>query len=398
MLEGKKILIGVTGSIAAYKTAILVRLLKKSEAEVRVVMTPSASQFIGPVTLATLSKNKVETDFTTDFGNDWTNHVELGLWADLMVVAPATASTISKFTSGQCDNLLVATYLSAKCPVWIAPAMDLDMFKHPSTANNLSKLKSFGHTIIEPTDGELASGLSGKGRMEEPEIIVDQIIKYFEQSNILNGIKALVTAGPTYEHIDPVRFIGNPSSGKMGYSIAEVLASFGANVELIAGSNGLEISHPNINVQKVKSAEEMYEAVHKVKEVDIFVMSAAVADYTPVEVATEKMKKGSDRLTIELKRTKDILLSIGQNKKNNQTVVGFAMETQNELENAQLKLQKKNADMIVLNSLKNPNAGFGVDTNQVTLVTKEGVESLEVLSKKEVAHLVVKKIIQLRNV
>ena len=397
MLKGKKILVGVTGSIAAYKTAFLVRLLKKAEAEVRVVMTPSASQFIGPVTLATLSKNPVEIDFVNSSQTDWTNHVELGLWADLFLVVPATAATIAKMANGLCDNLLLATYLSAKCPVWIAPAMDLDMYKHPSTINNLKTLAGFGNRIIEARDGELASGLEGKGRVEEPEVILEMLDNHFSQVESLAGVTAVVTAGPTYEKLDPVRFIGNHSSGKMGFAIANELADKGAKVQLIAGPNQQSIQHQNITVTNVQSAEEMFSAVQKHMDADIFVMAAAVADYTPVNVADQKMKKKEGELTIKLKRTQDILLSVGQNKKPHQTVVGFAMETENEVQNAQSKLQKKKADLIVLNSLRTEGAGFKVDTNQVTFVEQENVTDLPLMSKKEVAERIVNKIIDLRN-
>jgi phosphopantothenoylcysteine decarboxylase/phosphopantothenate--cysteine ligase len=397
MLKGKKILVGVTGSIAAYKTAFLVRLLKKAEAEVRVVMTPSASQFIGPVTLATLSKNKVEIDFLNSTQTDWTNHVELGLWADLFLIVPATAATVSKMANGLCDNLLLATYLSAKCPVWLAPAMDLDMYKHPSTKVNLEKLASFGNHIIEAREGELASGLEGKGRVEEPEVIIGMLISYFSESKKLKGIKAVVTAGPTYERLDPVRFIGNHSSGKMGFAIAKSLANKGADVVLVAGPNQQNIQHTNIQIVDVESAQEMFHAVNANLDANIFVMAAAVADYTPTEVADQKMKKKDGDLSIQLKRTQDILLSVGQNKKPNQTVVGFAMETENEVQNAQGKLERKNADFIVLNSLRTEGAGFKVDTNQVTFVERNQITELPLLSKNEVADKIVEKIIEIRK-
>ncbi|NND64093.1 MAG: bifunctional phosphopantothenoylcysteine decarboxylase/phosphopantothenate--cysteine ligase CoaBC [Flavobacteriaceae bacterium] len=397
VLSGKKVLLGVTAGIAAYKSAFLVRLLIKKGAEVKVVMTPSAKEFVTPLTLSTLSKNEVFSSFTNeeDENAQWNNHVELGLWADLFLVAPATANTMSKMSQGTSDNLLIATYLSAKCPVYFAPAMDLDMYKHPSTLETFQKLEDFGNIIIPAAHGELASGLVGKGRMAEPEDIVEFLEKDISEKLPLKGKKVLITAGPTYEPIDPVRFIGNHSSGKMGYAIAETAANLGAIVTLISGPTSLEINNANINKVNVTSASEMYEAVHKVySETDIAILSAAVADYKPATIADQKIKKKEGSLTIQLEKTKDILASLGAEKKN-QFLVGFALETENELENAKTKLQKKNLDLIVLNSLNDKGAGFGTDTNKVTFVTAHNkVIPFEVKSKQEVAMDIWQHIIQ----
>lgn len=387
MLEGKKIILGISGSIAAYKSAYLVRALKKMKAEVKVVMTDSASEFIGPLTLSTLSENPVYSQFSDKKTGAWTNHVELGLWADLMVVAPASASTLSKMANGHCDNLLIATYLSAKCPVWFAPAMDLDMYKHPTTKENIQKLESFGNICIEPTNGELASGLVGKGRMEEPEVIAQLIEKYFNNQHEFSGKKIIVTAGPTFEAIDPVRFIGNHSSGKMGVAIADEFAERGAEVTLICGPSSIQSNNNKVKRIDVTSAEEMYQAVFASQDtLDVAVMAAAVADYTPVSISSEKVKKKEGDLKVDLKRTKDILKSLGGVKKEGQVLVGFAMETQNELENASKKVKSKNADFIVLNSLREEGAGFKGDTNKVTFVYPNNKTThFELKSKLDVA-------------
>lgn len=388
VLRGKNILLGVTAGIAAYKSAFLVRLLVKSGANVKVVMTPSAKEFVTPLTLSTLSKNEVFSSFTNedDENAQWNNHVELALWADLFLVAPATANTLSKMATGNCDNLLLAVYLSAKCPVYYAPAMDLDMYKHPSTLATFNTLHSFGNIQIEATSGELASGLVGKGRMAEPEDIVAFLEEDLSKSLPLREKEILITAGPTYEAIDPVRFIGNHSSGKMGYAIAEVAASLGAMVTLISGPSSLVLKHPNVQVVRVTSAEEMYQATHTYfGKCDIAILSAAVADYRPKTVASEKIKKKDELLTLQLEKTKDILASLGEIKAN-KYLVGFALETENELEHAKSKLIKKNLDLIVLNSLKDKGAGFKSDTNKVTLLTKDNkVIPFEVKSKTEVA-------------
>ena len=388
VLSGKNILLGVTAGIAAYKSAFLVRLLVKSGANVKVVMTPSAKEFVTPLTLSTLSKNEVFSSFTNeeDENAQWNNHVELALWADLFVIAPATANTMSKMANGGCDNLLLATYLSAKCPVYYAPAMDLDMYKHPSTLTTFKKLESFGNIPISAVYGELASGLIGQGRMAEPEDIVSFVEKDLLKSLPLRGKKVLLTAGPTFEAIDPVRFIGNHSSGKMGYALATVAASLGAEVVLVSGPVSLLIEDSMVKVVSVSSAEQMYDAVHEFyNDCDVAILSAAVADYRPKEVASEKIKKKESTLTLQLEKTKDILASLGAIKQN-QFLVGFALETENELENAKTKLKKKNLDLIVLNSLRDRGAGFGRDTNKVTLITKDNkVIPFPVKNKKEVA-------------
>tara|TARA_B100000809_G_scaffold47926_1_gene42595 strand:+ start:1296 stop:2492 length:1197 start_codon:yes stop_codon:yes gene_type:complete len=396
MFSGKNILLGVTGGIAAYKTANLVRLFKKSGANIQVVMTPDAKEFVTPLTLSTLSGNPVHSVFSDDETGEWTNHVDLGLWADILVIAPATANTIGKMANGLCDNLLMATYLSAKCQVFVAPAMDLDMYKHQSTKKNLKELISNGNIIIDAKEGELASGLVGKGRMEEPENIIIQIENHLKEGLLLTGKKVLITAGPTYEQIDPVRFIGNNSSGKMGYELAEKAVKLGANVTLVSGPTNL-ISSKSIKLVDVRSAKQMYEAVHNHQETsDIIIMAAAVADYTPEFVNSEKIKKQDNSLQIKLKSTSDILASVGLIKKENQLLVGFALETNNEIENAKSKLEKKKLDFIVLNSLKNKGAGFGHETNQISIIDKYNkIEEYELKSKSDVASDIFNKIISL---
>nr|WP_299388769.1 bifunctional phosphopantothenoylcysteine decarboxylase/phosphopantothenate--cysteine ligase CoaBC [Allomuricauda sp.] len=388
MLSGKNILLGVTGGIAAYKTTFLVRLLIKAGAQVKVIMTQSAGSFVSPLTLSTLSKNPVLLDFINeeDGSLSWNNHVELGLWADLMIIAPATANTQSKMSQGTCDNLLLATYLSAKCPVYFAPAMDLDMYKHPSTAASLEKLLSFGNKMIPAESGELASGLHGEGRMAEPENILAFVQNDLSKGLPLSGKKVLITAGPTHEPLDPVRFLGNRSSGTMGFELAKKAASLGAKVVLVSGPTSLTVEHESIMVVRVTSAQEMYDACHKhFDQMDVAIAAAAVADYRPKHVATEKMKKKEGDLQIELERNPDILLSLGEKKKT-QFLVGFALETENEMENAQGKLQRKNLDAIVLNSLKDQGAGFGGNTNKITFIDKNSqIKTFALKTKPEVA-------------
>lgn len=395
MFQDKKILLAVTGSIAAYKAILLVRLLVKAGAEVKVVMTPAAKEFVSPLTLATLSKNAVITELVSN--ESWSNHVMLGRWADVMVVAPLSCNTLAKMANGLCDNMLLATWLSATCPVVVAPAMDEDMWHHPATQINLQKLESFGNRIIPVDKGELASGLYGDGRMAEPEAIMQYLENNFFGKKDLAGKKALVTAGPTYEPIDPVRFIGNHSSGKMGLAIAEELARRGAEVHLVLGPSAVKTSLPGIYVHKVQTAGQMYDTcMAEFPSADIAVMSAAVADYTPVETAPEKIKKTSGTLVIELTKTKDILKSLGQLKKNGQLLVGFALETANERQYALDKLTSKNADLIVLNSLKDEGAGFGYDTNKVTIFEKGGNEIVyDRKPKQQVAKDIVDRIVNL---
>lgn len=406
VLSGKKIVLGISGGIAAYKTASLVRLFIKAGAHVQVIMTPASKDFITPLTLSTLSKRPVFSSFykeeetldsTVENPNqnlEWNNHVEIGLWADFMIIAPATANTLSKMANGVCDNLLIATYLSAKCPVFFAPAMDLDMYKHPTTIESFNKLKSFGNTIIPAESGELASGLSGEGRMAEPENILEFIKNKFKSELPLKGKKIVITAGPTYEAIDPVRFIGNHSSGKMGYDLALSAANYGASVTLISGPTHLSINHESVQLIKINSAEEMYFQCHKFfKTSDVFIGAAAVADYKPKNPSVHKIKKNEESFVIELEKTKDILESLG-NSKENQLLIGFALETENEIENAKLKIQKKNLDLIVLNSLQDKGAGFGVTTNKVTLIDRNfNVFPMELKSKEEVANDILIKII-----
>lgn len=402
MLNGKKILLGVTGSIAAYKAAFLVRLLVKEGAEVKVIMTPSASDFISKLTLSTLSKNKVLVDLFDE--ESWANHVMLGRWADIMLIAPLSCNTLAKMAHGQCDNLLLAVYLSATCPVVVAPAMDEDMWHHQSTKDNIQKLVEYGNKIIPVDKGELASGLVGDGRMAEPGNIVKYLEEDFFTSKQLTGRRAFVSAGPTYEPLDPVRFIGNHSSGKMGLALAEELYAKGADVTLIMGPSSLKLP-PNaclpdgqgIKIVRVSTAEEMYNAcTQQFERSDIGIMAAAVADYTPVNVAADKIKKTNAELVIELKKTRDILQSLGQNKSTKQVLVGFALETNNERDYALGKLKSKNADMVVMNSLNDEGAGFGTDTNKITIFDKSGKEfSYDLMSKKEVAKNIVETIIQL---
>lgn len=399
LLKGKKILLAVTGSIAAYKAAILVRMLVKEGAEVKVLMTPLAKEFITPLTLATLSKNPILVDFFNPENGDWNSHVDLGLWADAYLVAPATANTIGKMANGIADNLVITTYLSARCKVFVAPAMDLDMFSHPTTARNLATLKSFGNIVIEPATGELASGLEGKGRMEEPENIVKALAEYFA-GNVRNvkdllHKKIMVTAGPTYEAIDPVRFIGNYSSGKMGFAIAEELANRGAMVILVSGPVSIKPVHPNIQLIKISSAEEMHEVcISRFPHMDAAILSAAVADFTPVNPMPKKVKREKENYVLELKPTTDIAAKLGSHKKPSQVLVGFALETNDELENAQKKLKSKNLDFIVLNSLNDPGAGFQVDTNKITVIDKNNnIQKFELKSKAEVATDIVNKLI-----
>ena len=397
VLKGKKILLGVSGGIAAYKTAFLVRLLIKSEAEVKVIMTPASKDFVTPLTLATLSKNPVHSEFLNeeeDGNPSWNNHVDLALWADLMLIAPATANTLSKMANGNCDNLLIATYLSAKCPVYFAPAMDLDMYKHPSTISSFSKLKLFGNTIIPAESGELASGLSGEGRMAEPENIVAFLENDLSQKLPLKGKKILITAGPTYEAIDPVRFIGNHATGKMGFDIAAEAIQQGAEVVLVSGPTSLKPSNSGIQLIRVTNAAEMFEVSNKhFDESDVFIAAAAVADYKPKNVAQQKIKKSDDAFFIELEKTTDILATLSLRKKK-QLVVGFALETENEIENAKLKIQKKNLDLIVLNSLNDKGAGFGQPTNKVTFIDKDfKIEAMPLKSKEEVAKDILNKVI-----
>jgi phosphopantothenoylcysteine decarboxylase / phosphopantothenate---cysteine ligase len=400
VLKDKKILLGISGGIAAYKTASLVRLFIKAGAHVQVVMTPASVDFITPLTLSTLSKNPVFSSFYNDDDKnaEWNNHVELGLWADLMVIAPATANTMSKMTNGNCDNLLIATYLSAKCPVYFAPAMDLDMYKHPSTLASFKSLQSFGNTIIPAENGELASGLSGEGRMAEPENIVAFLEADLEKKLPLKNKKILITAGPTYEAIDPVRFIGNHSSGKMGFDIANCAANLGAEVILISGPTHCKVSNAYIKVIPVVSAQEMYDACHlHFNSVDVAIAAAAVADFKPKNVAIHKIKKAESSLTIELEKTKDILASLGAIKKK-QFLIGFALETENEIENAKQKIQKKNLNLIVLNSLQDEGAGFGKSTNKITFIDSEfKIESMQLKSKELVAVDIINKVIQHYN-
>lgn len=402
MLKGKNILLGITGGIASYKIATLTRLLKKSGANIKVVMTPAAKEFITPLTLSTLSENPVYSEFASRQTGEWNSHVELGLWADIFVIAPATANTIAKMANGICDNLLLATYLSAKCPVFIAPAMDLDMFKHPTTAKNINTLKTFGYNIIDAVEGELASGLLGKGRMEEPEKIAEIIHVFFKTNPVsstglvLKNKKILITAGPTHEQIDPVRFIGNNSSGKMGLALAKQAKNLGADVTLIIGPNKLE-TVDGINWINVKTADEMYKQVHaSVKKADIIIMSAAVADFKPKNTSLQKIKKNNSTLQIELEPTKDILKSVGEIKTNKQLLVGFALESDNELKNAKDKLKSKNLDLIILNSLNDKGAGFEFDTNKITIIDKKNkIDNFELKSKSDVAIDIFNKIVSL---
>lgn len=385
MLKGKKIVLGITGSIAAYKACYIIRGLIKAGAEVQVVITPAGKEFITPITLSALTQKPVISDFFSQRDGTWHSHVALGLWADAMLIAPCTASTLGKMANGVADNMLITTYLSMKAPVFIAPAMDLDMFQHQTTQENLRKLQSFGNQIIEPQSGFLASGLEGKGRMEEPE----RIVAYLDQAlstTPLAGKKILITAGPTYEKIDPVRFIGNYSSGKMGFALAEECARQGAEVELIAGPVALTTNHPHIHRTDVESCEEMYQAAtHLYKSSDAAILCAAVADFRPEDIAKEKIKREHDDLVIRLKPTHDIAAALGQIKRSDQRLVGFALETNDELSNAQSKLERKNFDFIVLNSLRNEGTCFQSDENQISIISRQGLKDYPRKPKSEVA-------------
>lgn len=398
MLKGKKILLGISGSIAAYKAAFLVRLLIKAGAQVQVVMTESACEFITPLTLSTLSKRPVLSGFVASREEGtWNNHVDLGLWADLMLIAPASAHTLSKFANGICNDLLTSVYLSARCPVMLAPAMDLDMYQHPSTRRNLQTLRSYGNLVIDAESGELASGLSGQGRMAEPASILRQLKIYFASSRPLLGKKILLTAGPTQEAIDPVRFISNASSGKMGYALAEALAVQGADVTLVSGPASVQLANQQVQLIAVQSAQEMYEQANEYfPDCNIAIFAAAVSDYRPKEVQDKKIKKGSENMTLDLVKNIDIAKTLGSRKKSQQFTVGFALETHDELENARKKIREKNFDMIVLNSLNDPGAGFGYDTNQVSIILADEEKSIDLplKSKKEVAEDIVRIIIE----
>ncbi|MEA3445875.1 MAG: bifunctional phosphopantothenoylcysteine decarboxylase/phosphopantothenate--cysteine ligase CoaBC [Bacteroidota bacterium] len=395
-LKNKKILLGITGSIAAYKAAILIRLLVKEGADVKVLITPAGKEFITIVTLSALSGKPVDSEFFTSEDGSWHSHVDMGLWADLMLIAPCSANSLGKLANGIADNLLLTTYLSAKCPVFIAPAMDLDMFKHPVNQKNIGILKSFGNKIIEPASGQLASGLCGKGRMEEPENILQLVKDYFYSEKKLKGKKFLITAGPTYESIDPIRFIGNHSTGKMGYAIAEALAYEGAEVILVSGPVSLQISQPGIKRIDVVSAQQMFEAaIEHFPNTDGAIMTAAVADFTPLEKISSKVKRGKENYSIELKPTQDIAAKLGEIKEKHQLLVGFALETDNEIENAKLKIKKKNLDFIVLNSLNDFGAGFGYDTNKISILDKNNkISRFELKAKTKVAGDIVAKIVQ----
>ena len=395
-MKGKKIVLGITGSIAAYKAAVLIRALIKKGAEVQVVITPAGKEFITPITLSALTSKPVISEFFSQRDGTWHSHVDLGLWADAMVIAPATASTIGKMANGIADNMLITTYLSMKAPVFVAPAMDLDMFAHPATQKNLEILRSYGNHIIEPGEGELASHLVGKGRMEEPEKIVEVLEAFFNREQDLKGKKVLITAGPTYEKIDPVRFIGNYSSGKMGYALAESCARRGAEVTLISGPVQVKAQHPSIKVTKVESAHQMHEAaIEAFPTSDAAILCAAVADFTPEVKADQKIKREKDDLILRLVPTEDIAAALGKIKKENQCLVGFALETNNELANARHKLEKKNFDFIVLNSLQDAGAGFQCDTNKITIVDKEKATPYPLKTKTEVADDIIDRLANL---
>lgn len=396
MIKGKKIVLGITGSIAAYKAAILTRGLIKKGAEVQIVITPAGKEFITPVTLSALTSKPVISEFFSQRDGTWHSHVDLGLWADAMLIAPATASTIGKMAHGIADNMLITTYLSMKAPVFIAPAMDLDMFAHPATQHNLDILRSYGNHIIEPASGELASHLVGKGRMEEPEQIIEVLETFFAQQQELEGKKILITAGPTYEKIDPVRFIGNYSSGKMGYALAEACAERGAEVTLVSGPVNLKTIHPNIHRIDVESAEQMYEAaISAYTEADAGILCAAVADFTPETVAGQKIKREKEDLVLRLKPTHDIAAALGKQKQAHQKLVGFALETTDELAHAQDKLNRKNFDFIVLNSLNDQGAGFRCDTNKITIIDRQGTTPYPLKGKKEVANDIIDRLVTL---
>lgn len=395
MLENKKIVLGITGGIAAYKACNLARLLIKKGAEVQVVMTPSAKEFITPLTLSTLTHKPVVSEFFDRRDGSWHSHVDIGLWADAMIIAPATASSIGKMANGIADNMLITTYLSMKAPVFVAPAMDLDMYAHPSTQQNIQRLVSYGNHIIEPGTGFLASKLEGKGRMEEPEKIVEVLEKHFSKQQSLTGKSVLITAGPTYEKIDPVRFVGNYSSGKMGYALAEACAKQGAEVTLVSGPVMLQTKHPAIRRIDVESAQEMYDAATThFPQADIAILSAAVADFTPETTADKKIKRKGDELVLNLRPTQDIAAALGAIKNDKQLLVGFALETDNEVQNAQDKMKRKNFDFIVLNSLQDKGAGFRVDTNKITIIDRQqGTTAYETKSKQEVAEDIVEYIV-----
>ena len=398
MFRNKKVLIGICGSIAAYKTILLVRELIRAGAEVKVIMTPAAADFVSPLTLSTLSKNPVHTDMFKE--GSWANHVMLGRWADVLLIAPLSCNTLAKMANGLCDNLLMATYLSATCPVVVAPAMDEDMWKHPSTRENLERITRFGNRVIPVETGELASGLNGPGRMAEPDQILEFISSMLEKSTEFSGKTVLVTAGPTHEPIDPVRFIGNNSSGKMGVAIARELANRGAQVHLVLGPSALQVDEQGITLHRVQTARQMFErCMEYAAGSDILILSAAVADYTPAQVSDQKIKKNGQALTLELKKTADILKTLGEQKQPRQLLVGFALETFNELEHAREKLHSKNADLIVLNSLNDEGAGFGHDTNKVTLLKRDGSEQqYPVGSKQQVARDIVDTIKMMHHV
>ena len=396
MLKGKNILVGITGSIAAYKAATLVRLLVKEGASVKVVMTPLAKEFITPLTLATLSRNPILIDFFNPENGDWNSHVDLGIWADLYLIAPASANTMGKMAHGVADNLLLTSYLSAKCPVMVAPAMDLDMYQHPTTQSNINILKGFGNIIIEAATGELASGLSGKGRMEEPERILEAVKSFFGYEQQLLGKTVLVTSGPTYEPIDPVRFIGNRSSGKMGYAIAQELALRGAQVNFVTGPTKHLPNHPNITINKVTTASEMYESSTSCfSSCDAAILAAAVSDFSPKQVADEKLKREENSLQLVLEPTQDIAKALGKSKSKKQILVGFALETHDELSNAKKKIESKNLDFIILNSANEKGAGFDVDTNRITVIHRNGNSvAFDLKSKQEVAKDIVNELVK----
>ena len=397
MLKGKKVLLGITASIAAYKTAELVRLFKKAGASVRVIQTEASLDFVASLTLATLSENPVLTKMVKEESGEWSKHVELGLWADIMVIAPLTANTMAKMKNGECNNLLLATYLSAKCPVYFAPAMDLDMYKHPSTKANISKLEEYGNILLPSGFGELASGLVGEGRMAEPTEIIELIINELNKDLPLTNKKLLITAGPTYEPIDPVRFIGNHSSGKMGVALAIEAANQGAKVDLVLGPTSLDCKHANITIHKIETAEQMYRKVDAIFDAaDISIFAAAVADYTPEVVAKNKIKKSDASLSLMMIKTTDILAVMGEKKRANQIVVGFALETETEIANAHKKLNRKNLDLIVLNSLNNKGAGFQHNTNKITIIDKENnITNYKLKDKREVAKDIINKILEI---
>ena len=401
MLEGRKILLGVTGGIAAYKAAVIIRLLVKEGAEVKVLMTPLAKEFITPLTLATLSKNPVLVDFFDPEDGRWNSHIDLGLWADLFIIAPATANTMGKMAAGIADNLLLTTYLSARCPVFIAPAMDLDMLAHPATVSNMERLKSYGNRIIEPDTGELASGLEGKGRMADPEVIVREIKEFLSKKNIteqpLRGRRVFINAGPTVEPIDPVRFISNYSSGRMGIALADTAVRMGAEVTLVLGPVTLKPQEKGVTIVPVRTAAEMMEAsLAAFAQCDIAILAAAVADFTPETTSATKVKRGDADLVIRLKPTEDIAASLGRMKKEGQFLAGFALETDNEVDNARGKMQRKNLDMIILNSLRDEGAGFGHDTNRITIIDRsDNIDKFELKSKDEVASDILNRIVSL---